>query len=76
LQDDDTGCETQARRKLAVKDAGVACCTDLKEELQLLKIDCVEKRNMHIVIDSSILVPVFVGFLGVLIGVVVAGTWK
>lgn len=32
--------------------------------------------DMQIVLDSSVVAPVFVGFVGVLIGVVVAGMWK
>jgi len=31
---------------------------------------------MQIVLDSSFLAAIFVGFVGVMIGVVVAGTWK
>ena len=36
----------------------------------------IEKKNMQIVFDSTILAHVFVGFAGVLIGVVVAGLLK
>lgn len=36
----------------------------------------VDNKNMQIVLDSSFLAAVFVGFVGVLIGVVVAGMWK
>lgn len=36
----------------------------------------VDNKNMQIVLDSSFLAVVFVGFVGVLIGVVVAGMWK
>jgi hypothetical protein len=36
----------------------------------------VDKKNMQIVLDSSFLAPVVVGFVGVLIGVFVAGMWK
>jgi len=36
----------------------------------------VDNKNMQIVLDSSFLAAVFVGFVGVMIGVVVAGMWK
>ena len=35
-----------------------------------------DNKNMQIVLDSSFLAAVFVGFVGVMIGVVVAGMWK
>ena len=36
----------------------------------------VDNKNMQIVLDSSFVAVVFVGFVGVIIGVVVAGMWK
>ena len=36
----------------------------------------VDNKNMQIVLYSSFLAAVFVGFVGVMIGVVVAGMWK
>lgn len=35
-----------------------------------------EKKNMQIVVDSSVLALIFVGFVGVLLGVLVAAMWK
>ena len=36
----------------------------------------VDNKSMQIVLDSSFVAAVFVGFVGVMIGVVVAGMWK
>jgi len=36
----------------------------------------VDNKNMQIVLDSSFLAAIFVGFVGVMIGVVVVGMWK
>jgi len=35
-----------------------------------------DTRKLQIVLDSSVVAPVFVGFVGVLIAVFVAGRWK
>jgi hypothetical protein len=35
-----------------------------------------DTRKLQLVLGSSVVVPVFVGFVGVLIDVVVAGRWK
>ena len=35
-----------------------------------------ENKNMHIMVDSSFVVHVFVGFVGVVIGMVVVGLFK
>ncbi|CAO2210634.1 unnamed protein product [Urochloa humidicola] len=69
-----------------------ACrCAQLMEELEEVKerLGSVESavwkhkfevksdvKKLQIVIDSSVLVPLLVGLLGVIIGVVVAGMWK
>lgn len=36
----------------------------------------VDKKNLQIVVDASVLFPLFVGLVGVLIGVLVACMWK
>ena len=84
--------EAQEHRLKAKKEASGDCCSELKEELQELKqtLDNVvaelwkvkvkpaepihepKPEPKQIVIDYS----VFVGFVGVLIGVVVACMWK
>jgi hypothetical protein len=35
-----------------------------------------DTRKLQIVLDSSVVAPVFVGFVGFLIGGVVVGRWK
>lgn len=67
------------------------CCAQLKQELEELKekLDSVvaelwkqkseqelESRKMQIVIDSSVVVPLLVGLVGVMFGVVVSGMWN
>ena len=84
--------EAQEHRLKAKKEASGDCCSELKAELQELKqtLDSVvaelwklkvkpaepihepKPEPKQIVIDYS----VFVGFVGVLIGVVVACMWK
>ena len=36
----------------------------------------VDNKNMQIVLDSSFVATVFVGFVGVLLGLLVAAMWK
>jgi hypothetical protein len=78
--------EAQEQQMKAKKEASGACCSELKVEVQelkqtldsvvaelwKLKVKLAKPEPKQIVIDYS----VFLGFVGVLIGVVIACMWK
>jgi hypothetical protein len=60
-----------------IVDSVVAEVWKLKVQVQLVESKAeVDTRKYHVVLDCSVVSPVVFGFLGVLIGVLVAGLWK